>query len=331
VVERLRWGIAATGGIARRFAQDLAQVPDAELVAVGSRSRASAEAFGAATGAPHRHGSYEELAADPDVDAVYVATPQSRHRDDALLFLEAGKAVLCEKPFALTHPEAVEMVAAARSRGVFLMEAMWSRFLPAWVELRALVAAGAIGELRLVTASFGFQMSVDPLHRLFDLSLGGGALLDLGVYPVTLASMLLGRPQGVAALAHLGETGVDEQTGAVLSFSSGALAIVHTAIRTTTPITALIAGSDGSITIPPVFHMAGALDLSNTAGDRRIECPIKGNGLHYQAVEVGRCLRAGRVESELMPLDESIAVMETLDRIREQIGLVFPDRRASAE
>jgi predicted dehydrogenase len=329
VGERVRWGIAATGGIARRFAQDLVHVPDAELVAVGSRSRESAETFGAAHGARHRHASYEDLAADPDVDAVYVATPHSRHRDDTLLFLEAGKAVLCEKPFALTKVEAVEMVAAARSRRVFLMEGMWSRFLPAWVELRSLVAAGAIGELRLVTASFAFQMSVDPRHRLFDLNLGGGALLDLGVYPVTLASMLLGAPERVAALAHLGETGVDEQTGAVLSFPNGALAIVHSAIRTNTPITALVAGSDGSITVPPVFHMAEALEVSGPGGDQRIECPIRGNGLHYQVLEVNRCLREGKLESSVMTLDGSLSVMETLDRIRGQIGLAFPGDRGA--
>jgi predicted dehydrogenase len=292
VAERVRWGIAATGGIARRFAQDLVHVPDAELVAVGSRTRAAAETFGGSHGARHCHGSYEDLAADPEVDAVYVATPHSRHREDTLLFLEAGKAVLCEKPFALTRAEAVEMVAAARSRGVFLMEGMWSRFLPAWVELRSLVAAGAIGELRLVTASFAFQMSVDPRHRLFDLSLGGGALLDLGVYPVTLASMLLGAPSAVAALAHLGETGVDEQ-------------------------------------IPPVFHMAEALEVSGAAGDRRIECPIRGNGLHYQVLEVNRCLREGKLESSVMTLDGSVSVMETLDRIRAQIGLAFPGERAA--
>lgn len=329
MAERIRWGIAATGGIARRFAQDLVHVPDAELVAVGSRSKTSAETFGAAHGARHRHGSYEDLAADPDVDVVYVATPHSRHREDTLLFLEAGKAVLCEKPFALTHVEAVEMVAAARSRGLFLMEGMWSRFLPAWVELRSLVSSGAIGDLRLVTASFAFQMSVDPAHRLFDLSLGGGALLDLGVYPVTLASMLLGAPQQVAALAHIGETGVDEQTGALLGFANGALAIVHSAIRTNTPITALVAGSDGSITVPPVFHMADSLDLSGAAGDRRIECPIRGNGLHYQVLEVNRCLREGKLESSVMTLDGSISVMDTLDRIRGQIGLAFPGERVA--
>lgn len=324
----MRWGIAATGGIARKFAQDLAHVPDAQLVAVGSRSRESAAAFGSTYGAPHRHGSYEALAADPDVDAVYVATPQSRHRDDVLLFLEAGKAVLCEKPFALTGAEAASMVAAARTRGVFLMEGMWSRFLPAWAELRAQIAAGAIGDVHLISASFGFRMSVDPSHRLFDLALGGGALLDLGVYPVTLVSMLLGRPSRVAALARLGETGVDEQTSAILGFESGAMAMLSAAIRTNIPIAAHIAGSEGAITIPPVFHMASALELSGPHGDRRIECPITGNGLHYQALEVGRCLRAGRLESEVMPLDESVAVMQTLDRIREQIGLVFPGEAA---
>ncbi|HXY93001.1 MAG TPA: Gfo/Idh/MocA family oxidoreductase, partial [Acidimicrobiia bacterium] len=205
----VRWGIASTGGIAASFTKDLAFVDDAEVVAVASRARKTARRFAAAHGIPRAHDSYEAMAADPNVDVVYVATPHSRHCADTLLFLAAGKHVLCEKPFALNHAQASSMAADARARGLFLMEAMWSRFLPAYVELRRLVAGGAVGEVVLVEGAFGFAVPFDASHRLFAPELGGGALLDVGVYPVQLAHLLLGTPAGVSAVAAMGATGVD--------------------------------------------------------------------------------------------------------------------------
>lgn len=221
---RTRWGIIGTGNIASQFARGLALLDDAELVAVGSRTAESAHEFGERFGARTRHASYADLASDPDVDAVYIATPHPLHLENTLLGLEAGKAVLCERPFAINAHQAEVMIATARKRGVFLMEAMWTRFLPHMVRLREIVASGAIGELRMLQADFGFRTSFNPQGRLFDPALGGGALLDVGIYPISLASMLLGTPTRVTSMAHLGATGVDEQSAIILGYGGGQLA-----------------------------------------------------------------------------------------------------------
>lgn len=322
--ERIRWGIAATGHIAERFATGLAQLDDADIVAVASRSAERAGEFGARHDIARRHGSYEALAADPDVDVVYVATPHARHEPDTLLFLEAGKPVLCEKPFAINRPQAERMADAARSSGVFCMEAMWSRFLPAYRRLADLVGDEVIGEPLVVEADFGFRVPVDPAHRLFDRSLGGGALLDLGVYPVQLASLVLGTPDRVSALGRLGETGVDEQVAAVLGHPSGALAVVKAAIRVGLSCRARISGAHGWIELPASMHCPDHLVVGGREGPLRHDCAFDGEGLRYQAVEVHECLRVGRTQSAVMPLDETCAIAGTLDGVRAQIGLAYP-------
>lgn len=322
---RTRWGILGTGRIAGKFAEGLEAVPGAELVAVGSRTQESADAFADERNIPRRHACYEDLAADSDVDAIYVATPHALHHDNALLCIEAGKAVLCEKPFAINEAQAREMVEAARSKGVFLMEAMWTRFLPNVVRLRKLLAEGRIGDVHMLAGDFGFRAAVDPNGRLFDPALGGGALLDVGVYLVSLASMALGEPETVEATAHLGETGVDERTSFALGWGSGQVASFLTSIRTNTPMEATWFGSEGRIRQHRAFWMGGPMTLS--AGDATEEFPrpeSEGNGYNFQAVEVQQRLAAGDIESPVMPLDESIAVMRTLDRIRAKIGLRYP-------
>jgi predicted dehydrogenase len=324
VGERIRWGIAATGHIAEQFATGLAQLDDADIVAVASRTAERADEFGARHDIAHRHGSYQALAADRDVDVVYVATPHARHEADTLLFLEAGKPVLCEKPFALSRAQAERMVDVARSRGLFLMEAMWSRFLPAYRRLAALLGDERIGEPLVVEADFGFRVLVDPAHRLFDRSLGGGALLDLGVYPVQLASLVLGTPDRVSALGHLGETGVDEQVAAVLGHPGGALAVIKAAIRVGLSCTARISGTQGWIELPAFMHCPDHLVVGGREGPHRLDCAFDGEGLRYQAVEVHDCLRGGRTESAVMPLDETCAIAGTLDAVRVQIGLAYP-------
>jgi len=306
------------------FANDLALVDDAELVAVGSRSVERAQAFAERYGAPAAYGSYEELAADPSVDVVYVATPASRHADDTLLFLEAGKHVLCEKPFALNATQARRMVAAARERGLFLMEAMWARFLPPYRKLAELLADGAIGEPRLVEADFGFAMPREPGGRLWDPALGGGSLLDLGVYPVQLAAMVLGTPTSVAAAGHIGPTGVDEHVAAVLGHTGGELAVVKAAIATNMACTARISGTLGVIELPAIMHCPGSLTVLRLGQTEVIDTPWTGGGWQFQVFEVHDRLAAGDLESPVMPLDESVSIMETLDAIREQIGLRFP-------
>jgi predicted dehydrogenase len=320
----VRWGIAATGGIAHDFALALTRVADAEVVAVASRAGDAANAFADAHGIRHRHASYEAMADDVDVDIVYVGTPHSRHCDDTLLYLSAGKHVLCEKPLALNHAQATRMADAARSTGRFLMEAIWSRFLPAYVELRRLVAEGAVGDVRLVEASFGFAAPVDPRHRLFDLALGGGALLDVGLYPVQLAHMLLGPPDDVRAVANLGVTGADEQSAVLLQYADGPLAVALASITTAYACTARVSGTAGAIDVPARFHCPTFLEVRTADAAMRVDAPFAGNGLHYEAGEVHRCLRGGDAESTVMPLADSCAIAHTLDRAREQIGLRYP-------
>ncbi len=322
--ERIRWGIAATGGIARDFATGLAETDDAETVAVASRTAERAEEFGAQFDIPHRHASYEALAEDPDVDVVYVASPHSRHEADTLLFLEAGKHVLCEKPFAFNEAQAQRMVDTARERGLFVMEAIWSRFLPAYQVLGELLADGVIGEVLSVDADFAIRFPYDPKHRLFDLALGGGALLDLGIYPLQLASLVLGPPHDVQAVGRLGETGADEHVAAVLSHASGALATIRTATQVTLACTARVTGTEGWIDLPAFMHCPGSLTVTTMAGAEVREAPIVGQGLRYQVAEVHRCVRAGALESPVIPHTETLQLAATMDRIRAQIGVRYP-------
>ncbi len=325
------WGVAGTGAIAAGFATDLALLADARLVAIGSRSLDRARTFADAHGASNAHGSYEALAADPDVDVVYVATPPMRHERDVLLFLEAGKHVLCVKPCALNAGEAERLVAAARRRDRFLMEAMWSRFLPPYRKLVELIGDGTIGQPRLVEADFGFAAPADPGHRLYDRTLGGGGLLDLGVYPVQLASLILGRPDRVAAVGHIGPTGVDEHVAAVLGYPGGELAVVKAAIATNLSCTARISGTLGVVELPAMMHCPGQLTVTRIGERQEIATPWDGNGLHLEAAEVHRCLAAGELESAVMPLAETVSIMRDLDAIRAGIGLTYPDEHRSAE
>jgi predicted dehydrogenase len=324
----IRWGVAGPGGIAARFADAMTMVNSGAIFAVASRSQERADAFGDRWAVPGRYGSYEALAEDPTIDAVYVATPHSRHEQDTLLFLEAGKHVLCEKPFALNARQARRMVGAARARGLFLMEAVWSRFLPSYQALVELLEEGRIGEPRLVEADFGFQMPVIADHRLFDLRQGGGALLDLGVYPVQLCSLVLGRPDRVAGDGSIGETGVDEQVAAVLHHPNGSLGVVKAAICTAMTCSARIAGTQGSIDLPAFMHCPDHLFVSTAAGRERIDAAFDGDGLRFQIDEVHRCLAAGLTDSPVMPLDETVSVAATLDAIRAAVGVVYPGEDA---
>jgi predicted dehydrogenase len=321
--DKIRWGILGTGGIARLFATGLSALPDAELIAVGSRSQESAERFADMFHIPHRHASYQALAHDAEVDVVYVATPHNLHRENTLLCLEAGKPVLCEKPFAINAGEAAEMVAKAREKRLFLMEAMWTRYLPVFVRARELIASGEIGEVRMLMADFGFRIGFDGAHRLFNLHLGGGALLDVGVYPVSLAHMLFGAPTQITSQVTLAPSGADEQSAYLLSYPGGQLAVLSSATRTQTQQTAFIAGTDGMITVPDWWHGRG-YTLTRSGKSEVVALPFEGNGYNYEAAEVMACLRAGKLESEVMTIDESLAIMQTMDTIRAQWGLVYP-------
>ncbi|MFF4904090.1 Gfo/Idh/MocA family protein [Streptomyces sp. NPDC001260] len=326
--ESVRWGILATGGIAAAFTADLVDLPDAEVVAVASRSQASADAFAERFGIERAYGEWGALAEDADIDVVYVATPHSAHRAAAGLCLEAGRNVLCEKAFTLNAREAEELVALARGRGSFLMEAMWMYCNPLVRRLKAMVDDGAVGEVRHVQADFGLAGPFPPTHRLRDPSQGGGSLLDLGVYPVSFAHLLLGEPSDVTARAVLSEEGVDLQTGALLSWESGALASVHCSIVGGTATSASITGSQGRIDIPHGFFFPDRFVLHRDGRDPEefAADPADGprNSLRHEAAEVMRALRAGETESPLVPLDGTLAVMRTLDAIRERIGVRYP-------
>ncbi|MET7679636.1 Gfo/Idh/MocA family oxidoreductase [Streptomyces sp. NPDC005423] len=324
----VRWGILATGGIAAAFTADLVAAPDAEVVAVASRSEASAKAFAERFGIERAYGGWEALARDEDIDVVYVATPHSAHRAAAGLCLEAGRNVLCEKAFTLNAREAGELVALARERGSFLMEAMWMYCNPLTRRLKALVDDGAIGEVRTVQADFGLSGDFPPEHRLRDPAQGGGALLDLGVYPVSFAHLLLGEPAGVEAAAVLSPEGVDLQTGALLSWDSGALASLHCSLVGGTGTSASVTGSRGRIDVPDGFFHPERFVLHREGRDPQefVLDPADGPRatLRHEAAEVMRALRAGETESPLVPLDGTLAVMRTLDAVRDRIGVRYP-------
>lgn len=323
--DTIRWGIVGTGNIASQFATGLQALDDAELLAVGSRSQENADKFGERFEVPRRYASYEDLVADDEVDAIYVSTPHPYHYHNALLCLNHGKAVLVEKPFAINADEASEMIDLAREKKLFLMEAMWTRFLPIMVRVRELLAEGYIGEVRSMSADFGFRLGWNPEHRLLNPALGGGALLDVGIYPVSLAFMILGPPATVSSQAHIGETGVDEQNALIFGYASGALAELQSAVRTNTPQIATINGTEGRITIHNRWWVPARMTVEKSGQDpEEIHLPLTGNGYNYEAAEVGRCLREGRLESDVISLDESLRIMQTLDAIRAQWGLTYP-------
>lgn len=327
MADRIRWGIVGTGGIASTFAEDLKLLPDAEIVAVGSRTQASADAFGDRFGIAHRHVGYAELAADPEVDAVYVAVPHNGHFEAALAAIHARKAVLVEKPFTVNAAEARQLIDAARAGGTFLMEAMWVRFLPHFVLVRELLAEGRIGEVRAVISDRGATLSTDPLHRINNPELAGGALLDLGIYPVSFASMVTGGrlPERVEAVARLTETGVDAQTSMVFEYPGGAHTVISTSLDARSANKASITGTKGHIVLSQPWARTSPVEvILNDDAAYTTTLPHQGNGLRHQADEVGRCLRAGELESPVLPLDETLAVMRTLDLVRERIGLRYP-------
>ncbi|USQ87973.1 Gfo/Idh/MocA family oxidoreductase [Streptomyces phaeoluteigriseus] len=326
--DTVRWGILATGGIAAAFTADLIDLPDAEVVAVASRTETSAQAFAERFGIPRAYGDWETLAKDADIDVVYVATPHSAHRAAAGLCLEAGRNVLCEKAFTLNSREATELVGLARDNDRFLMEAMWMYCNPVVRRLKALVDDGAIGEVRTVQADFGLEGPFPPSHRLRDPAQGGGALLDLGVYPVSFAHLLLGEPTGVTAQAVISAEGVDLQTVAALSWDSGALAALHCSLVGGTGVTASVTGTRGRIDIPSGFFHPDHLVLHRAGRDPEEFTADPADGprttMRHEAREVMRALRAGETESPLVPLDGTLAVMRTLDTVRERIGVRYP-------
>ena len=324
--DTVRWGILGTGGIARAFALGLKHAPGAVLAAVGSRTPDSAQRFARelGIGIERAYGSYEELAGADGVDIIYIGTPHPLHAANTLLALNGGKAVLCEKPFAMNRREAGDMVALARAKNLFLMEAMWTRFLPALGEVKRIMASGEIGTVSQVHADFGFSATTDPEHHVNKRELGGGALLDLGIYPLSIACALLGKVEAVQAQAIMSDTGVDASTAFTMKHAGGTLSICSCSIRARSASELIVSGTSGSIRMHRMFHLAECITIDLQDGSSRtIPTPYLGNGYTHEAIEAGRCLREGRIEHPLMTHEDTLSLMALLDEIRGQIGLRY--------
>lgn len=325
MTDKIRWGILSTGNIAHAFTQALQYLDDAEVIAVGSRSGDRADAFGDRYGIPNRHDSYASLANDPDVDVIYVATPHIFHKDNSLLCLNAGKAVLCEKAFTINAAEAQEVIDTARAKHLLIVEALWSRFTPGLQKVGSLIAEGAIGHVKLLTADFGIYREFDPAGRLFDPNLGGGSLLDIGIYPVMLALTILGTPPEITSTAVMGPSNVDMQSGMLFTYENGAIAALGATLQGEAPCEAAITGTKGRIRIAANFWMTQDFTvIRNDGSEEHYDMSFEFNGYEYEARETMRCLREGLIESPVMTHDDTLALMQTLDRIREQWGLVYP-------
>ncbi|GAB3187909.1 Gfo/Idh/MocA family protein [Nesterenkonia suensis] len=321
----LRWGIMATGSIARAFADDM-HTAELTVSAVASRSQASAETFARQHGIPRAHGSYRALAEDPEVDIVYVATPHPFHAEHARLALENGKHALVEKPFTLNRLQAEGLRDLARERGLLVMEAMWTRHLPHMSRIRELVDGGAIGEVRALFADHTQRLPRDPAHRINDLALGGGALLDLAVYPISFAWDILGPPTSVTAEARFGETGVDTEVATILRHAHGTLSTSLSSSRGAGPNTAHIIGSEGRLDIDRIWFTAASFTVSTPEGQvvERFTPEVVGRGMHLQARAAERYIHQGTFDGDVLTLDDSVGIMGTLDEVRAQIGLRFP-------
>lgn len=319
----VRWGIIGPGRVASRVVRDFPHVPGAELVAVASRSAERASAFAAEHGIGRTHTGYADIIADDGVDVLYIATPHPQHRAIALAAIRAGKAVLIEKAFTVTPAATVEIVTAARQAGVFAMEAMWTRFLPAVTRLRELIADGAIGTVQAVQADLGVQPAHDPADRFFNPAIGGGALFDVGVYPISFAQMVLGVPESVHACGALDPSGVDIEEAVLLGFAGGRSATLLSSLRCATPGQARVFGTGGWIEVPPRFHHPEGIVLHRAGrASEPIRLPATGNGFAHELIEVTECVAAGRTESSVMPLADTIAVQDAMGAVADQIGMV---------
>lgn len=323
----IRWGILGCGKIAHKFASDLKFVPDATLAAVAAREGARARAFAELHGVARSFDNYEAMASSPDVDVIYIATPHGLHHQHTMLCLSHGKAVLCEKAFALNTAQVKEMIATARRHNVFLMEAFWTRFTPQYEEVFRMVKDGVIGDIKIIQADFGFRATDPPAQRIFDPVLGGGSLLDIGLYPVFLAQSLLGKPVAVNAMHTPHATGVDEQCAMTMKFANGALAVLWSTFAADTPVEAMIAGTKGRIHMRNRFHNARASVELVMEKDNPGPVEVRGEegfGYQFEARHVGDCLRKGLIESPGLTHADSVALMETLDQVRALCGIRYP-------
>ena len=323
-MSNFKWGILGPGGIARAFAKDLQLLEGHEVAAVGSRTLSNAQEFANTFGGT-AYGSYEELVADPTIDAIYVATPHPSHKENVITALNAGKPVLCEKPFAVNANEAREMVAAAEKNGVALMEAMWARFLPHYADVREIIASGVLGQILTVQADHGQRLADRNIPRLVEPSLAGGALLDLGIYPVSFAHMILGNPEKITASAVLTDKGVDAQTSMIFDYTDGAQAILTTTMIEQTPCRAVVAGVNGWLEIDRTFYNPTSMRVVLFDGSvTQYPHTYTGHGLREQAEAFKKLVQSGKNQSEILTWKDTVDIMGTLDAVRSQIGLRYP-------
>ncbi len=328
MAEDFRWGILGTGGIARTFARDLQLLKGQKVTAIGSRTIKKATEFAEEFSATP-FGSYESLV-NSDVDAVYVATPHTLHHSNTILALSAGKPVLCEKPFAVNADEALSMIETSKNNSVALMEGMWSRFLPHYKVIRDVALAGDLGELIAIYADHGQALPPNPYYRLHAPELAGGALLDLGIYPISLTFMLLGDPDSIVATSQPTESGVDAQTSFIFSYFSGQHSIMTSTLRVRTPCTAQIIGTRGRIEVDSNFYTPTSMRIKlDGRSTKELPSDYKGHGIREQAAHFANLVRSGRLESELMTHEDSLSIMNAMDEIRYQIGLTYPFERHS--
>ena len=324
-MKSFKWGVLGTGGIASAFVEDLVLAQAHEVVAVGSRTLSKAEEFAKNLSIAHFYGSYAQLVNDPNIDAIYVATPHPLHEEHTLLALNAGKPVLCEKPFAITAKQTQTMIDCARRNNVALLEAMWTRYLPHIAAVREILSSGVLGDIQTVEADHGQRLADQNIPRLVDPHLAGGALLDLGIYPVSFAHLVLGAPSAITARAVMTERGVDAQTSAIFDYANGAQAVINTTMIAQTPCRAVVSGLLGRLEIDRTFYNPAAMRVILFDGTVT-EYPNNyvGHGLREQAIEMARVVESGSLESPLMPWSETLSVMRVMDQIRDQIGLVYP-------
>jgi predicted dehydrogenase len=321
----IKWGIIGTGGIAHHFAKALQTIEDAEIVAVGASSKEKAEAFGSEFEIPRKYGSYSDLVNEAEVDIIYVATIHPLHKECVLLALKAGKAVICEKPLTVNAEDAQEIIEYARQAKIFMMEAMWTRYLPAIIKVRQWLKEELIGDVKMLKADFGFCFNGDPRGRLLNYDLGGGALLDAGIYPISFASMVFGsQPRTISSLVHIGETKVDEYFSCLFGYEGDKTAIVSGAVKLYTQNDAWIIGTKGKIFIPNFISAESASLFIENELEEKYESKFPVTGYVYEAMEAMNCLRQNKLESETMPLNESLEIMKTMDTLRKEWGLKYP-------
>ena len=324
--KKIKWGILGAGRIAGVFATALQFVENSELYAVGSRSEEKAHEFADRFNIPNRYGSYEQLVSDPEVDVIYIATPHNLHLENALLAMNHGKHVLCEKPLGVNRKEVELLIAKAEEKNLFLMEALWSRFLPRIIKTKELIESGVIGEVKLLTSSFCFKSPHGLEHRHFNVNLCGGSILDIGIYNIFLSLYLFGEPQKISAIAGLSNQGGDNTSSYTFKYENDMLAVMHSSFMADTPIVAEIHGTNGKLILENKwFNLGNIRMISQDGKEKTYEFEVKCNGYEYEAQEVVNCILGGKTQSDLWNWNNSLQLVKTMDDIRKECGIIYPN------